>query len=66
MSTILTTLDEAEDFVGVGRAMTLTGFGYGKINRLALLGELETRLEPGRKPQFSVRDLERLKGSAPR
>ena len=52
-------------YVGGSEARRLTGYSWGRLSRLALVGQIRTELRPGCTPRYLRADLEALRDQAP-
>jgi hypothetical protein len=52
--------EQIADYSNTREAMRLSGIGYAKLLRLALLGSVRTLLLPGRSPMYCREDLGRI------
>lgn len=64
MSTTLVNNEPDATFIGITELIARTGWGSNRAMRLALLGELRTKILPGRPVQFHAGDVERLAAEA--
>jgi len=50
-------------FIPMADASRLAGISVSKLQRLAVMGRIEVRLEPGEKPLYSRNDVEALRAA---
>jgi len=50
-------------FIPMADAIRIAGASSSKIQRLAVMGRVEVRLEPGEKPLYSRNDVEALRAA---